>query len=234
MAVAVVLAAGRGERLGDATPKALLPLCGREMLDWSVDAIASLDVIERIVVVLPAGHLHRAPTGTIAVLGGEVRSESVRLGLEAAGDGELVLVHDAARPLATPQLFVRVLAELRDSDADAVVAALPVTDTIKQVADDRRSVVGTLDRAHLWAAQTPQGFRMATLRRVLAQADRATLAAATDDAYLIERAGGTVRVVSGEPTNLKVTTRVDLRVAELLAEQRLAAWRAGGTGEDPR
>jgi 2-C-methyl-D-erythritol 4-phosphate cytidylyltransferase len=221
MAVAVVLAAGRGERLGSQTPKALVPLCGREMLAWSVQAVAGLEVIERIVVVLPAGHLDAAPSGTLAVAGGEVRSESVRLGLEAAGGAsEVVIVHDAARPLATPQLFLRVLEALADDQADAAIAALPVTDTIKQVGADGVTVLATLQRASLWAAQTPQAFRAQTLRRVLGLADRAELAAATDDAWLVERAGGRVRVVQGEPTNIKVTTQVDLRLAELLLAQQ--------------
>ena len=132
-----------------------------------------------------------------------------------------MIVHDAARPLATPQLFDQALRELeRHPDADAVIAAAPVTDTIKEVGGDGRTVSRTLDRARLWAVQTPQVFRRAALERALAQATEEELARATDDAWLIERAGGVVRVLGSDPGNLKITTPDDLRVAELLLSER--------------
>jgi 2-C-methyl-D-erythritol 4-phosphate cytidylyltransferase len=136
-----------------------------------------------------------------------------------------VLVHDAARPLASPELFARALAELRHSGADAVVAATPVSDTIKEVAADGRTVAATLSRSRLWAVQTPQVFRRAALEDALLAASEQHLAAATDDAWLVERAGGTVRVLAGEPDNLKVTTPIDLRVAELLLAGRATVGR---------
>jgi 2-C-methyl-D-erythritol 4-phosphate cytidylyltransferase len=146
-----------------------------------------------------------------------VRSASVRAALQASA-GDPVVVHDAARPLAPPELFTRALAELEAHGCDGVVAAAPVTDTIKEASEDR-TVTRTLERERLWAVQTPQAFRRAALERAL-DVDDAVLAAATDDAWLVERAGGTVRVVPGPRENLKVTTALDLRVAELLLAER--------------
>lgn len=190
------------------------------MLHWSVDALRAVPEIGRIIVALPAGEREAVPDGTVAVAGGPARSESVRKALEAAGDGDPVIVHDAARPLARPELFKRALAELRSSGADAVVAAAPVSDTIKEAAADGHTVVRTLDRARLWAVQTPQVFRRAALANALLQATDDLLRAATDDAWLIERAGGTVRLVASGAGNLKVTTAIDLKVAELLLAER--------------
>jgi 2-C-methyl-D-erythritol 4-phosphate cytidylyltransferase len=222
MAVALIVAAGRGERLGSSRPKALVTLGGRPMLEWSVEALRSVAGIERIVVALPGDALDSAPDGTLAVAGGAVRSASVREALRACPAGDPVLVHDAARPLAPARLFERALAQLERSGADAVVAAAPVSDTIKEVdADDGRTVTRTLERSRLWAVQTPQVFRRAALERALLDAGEETLAAATDDAWLIERAGGRVEVVESSPANLKITTPTDLTLAELLlAEAR--------------
>jgi 2-C-methyl-D-erythritol 4-phosphate cytidylyltransferase len=221
MAVALIVAAGRGERLGSGRPKALIKLAGRPMLEWSVLALRSVAEVERIVVALPANELACAPAGTVAVAGGSVRSQSVREALRACDGGDPVIVHDAARPLAGPELFQRALAELERSGADAVIAAAPVSDTIKETGDDDRTVRRTLDRRHLWAIQTPQVFRRDALERAFAQASVEDLAAATDDAWLVERGGGLVRVTTAGPENIKVTTPIDLRLAELLlAEYR--------------
>jgi 2-C-methyl-D-erythritol 4-phosphate cytidylyltransferase len=223
MAVALIVAAGRGERLGSGRPKALVLLSGKPMLQWSVDALHNVPAVSRIVIALPADALGDAPAGTEAVAGGAVRSESVRSALAATdpGDGP-VIVHDAARPLASAALFERALTELESSGADAVVAAEPVTDTIKRAerGADGRTVAETLDRSTLWAVQTPQVFRRDALERALAGASGELLAEATDDAWLIERAGGTVRIVEADATNLKVTTPTDLHVAELLLAER--------------
>ncbi len=216
MAVALLVAAGRGERLGSERPKALVMLAGKPMLAWSVEAMREVSAIRQIVVALPAGELQHAPAGTVAVAGGEARSQSVRAALGACGSDDAVVVHDAARPLARPELFERALAELDETGSDAVVAAAPVADTIKEVGADARTVTRTLDRSRLWAIQTPQVFRRAALEDALASATEELLAAATDDAWLIEQRGGTVRVVEAPPGNLKVTTAADLRVAELL------------------
>jgi 2-C-methyl-D-erythritol 4-phosphate cytidylyltransferase len=131
-----------------------------------------------------------------------------------------VIVHDAARPLAPPSLFELALADLEASDADAAVAAAAVADTIKELGEGSRTVVRTLDRGRLWAVQTPQVFRRAALERALFDASDELLASATDDAWLIERAGGVVRVVPADPGNLKVTTPTDLLVAETLLSER--------------
>jgi 2-C-methyl-D-erythritol 4-phosphate cytidylyltransferase len=242
VAVALIVAAGLGERLGASRPKALVELAGQPLVQWSVDVLASMPAIERIVVALPAGV--EAPAGTIGVRGGAVRSESVRLALQAAGPGDPVLVHDAARPLLTMELVqatldavqgarpgsdaAEVRGALRSSDGvadngvgdrvDAAIAAAPVTDTIKQ-AGDGGAVTRTLDRAGLWAVQTPQAFRRDVLERALDVPDE-VLAQATDDAWLIERVGGRVVVVLAPAENLKVTTALDLDLAELLLARR--------------
>jgi 2-C-methyl-D-erythritol 4-phosphate cytidylyltransferase len=218
MAVALIVAAGRGERLGSTEPKALVSLAGRPLVEWSVIALQAVPQIERIVVALPPGHLDAAPAGVSAVAGGEVRSQSVLNALGASGDGDPVIVHDAARPLATPELFLRVLNELERSGVDAVIASTPVSDTIKELDADGRAVRRTLDRSRLWAVQTPQVFRRAVLERALTASDE-MLAVATDDAWLVEQAGGTVHVVDAGPRNIKVTTATDLRLAELLVAE---------------
>ncbi len=220
MAVALIVAAGRGERLGSGRPKALVTLCGRPMLEWSVQALRAVAAVTRIVVALPSQELAAAPAGTVAVAGGEQRSHSVREALAASGDGDPVIVHDAARPLAPARLFEHVLEELERHDADGVIAAAPVSDTIKEVSPDGRTVARTLDRTSLWAVQTPQVFRRAALERALA-APADELARATDDAWLVERTGGVVRILGAAPGNLKITTREDLRIAELLLSERL-------------
>jgi 2-C-methyl-D-erythritol 4-phosphate cytidylyltransferase len=209
VAVALVVAAGRGERLGTPVPKAFVNLAGRPMVQWSVTALQAVAAVTEIVVALPPGVA--APAGTIGVPGGSQRSHSVRAALAAAAHDDVVIVHDAARPLVTPALVSACLDAL--ADADAAIAATPVTDTIKECEDGR--VVHTLDRGRLWAVQTPQVFRREALERALAQGD-SVVAAATDDAALVEALGGTVRIVPAPPENLKVTTALDLRVAELL------------------
>jgi 2-C-methyl-D-erythritol 4-phosphate cytidylyltransferase len=216
MAVALVVAAGRGERLGTDRPKAFVMLGGRPMVQWSIDALRAVDEVRRIVVALPPG-VH-APAGTLGVPGGRERSHSVRAALHAAGeDDDVVLVHDAARPLLTPRIVQDCLDALATHDCDAAIAAAPVTDTIKE--SDGEEVVRTLDRANLWAVQTPQVFDRQALERAL-ERDDAELAGATDDASLVERDGGTVRLVPAPRENLKVTTPVDLRLAELLLAAR--------------
>jgi 2-C-methyl-D-erythritol 4-phosphate cytidylyltransferase len=229
MAIALIVAAGSGERLGAGRPKALVQLAGRPMLEWSLQALAATPEIEQVVVALPVGSGLPEVSGerVIGVEGGATRSESVRCALEVAQQGEPVLVHDAARPLLTPAIVRHVLAALAaDVDADAAIAASPVTDTIKRVAD-HGGVLETLDRSSLWAVQTPQVFRRDALERALAQPAE-VLGEATDDAWLIERSGGRVVVASVSAENLKVTTPLDLEIAgELLSR------RARGAASDP-
>jgi 2-C-methyl-D-erythritol 4-phosphate cytidylyltransferase len=222
LAVALIVAAGSGERLGADGPKALVELAGRTLLQRSVDVLLGVPAIKQIVVALPAGA--DAPKGTSGVRGGSVRSESVRLALAAAAAGggrdrDLVLVHDAARPLLTAELARAVIAALEaDQSIDGAIAAAPMTDTVKRVGEDG-VVCETLDRRELWAVQTPQVFRRAALARALDVPDE-VLAQATDDAWLIERSGGRVAVVESSRENLKITTPHDLVVAEMLLASR--------------
>ncbi len=181
------------------------------MIEWSLDALRAAG-IDEIVIALPDGAT--APEGCVGVRGGATRSESVRAALNAAGPGDVV-VHDAARPLVEPDLFRRALAAL--ADADCAIAAAPMTDTVKEAVDG--VVTATLDRSRLWAVQTPQAFRRAALEAALA-VDEAILARATDDAWLVERAGGSVHVVESSPANFKVTTPHDLRVADMILRER--------------
>jgi 2-C-methyl-D-erythritol 4-phosphate cytidylyltransferase len=214
----VIAAAGSGERLGAGGPKAFVELAGRPMLEWSLDAFRAATSIGEIVVAAPPGEDDRvAEHGVVAVAGGEHRSESVANALALCA-GEIVVVHDAARPLVTPGLIDAVVGELAaDAEAAGVIAATPVTDTIKQ-AGDSGQVERTLDRSGLWAVQTPQAFRAEALREALADPD--SLPAASDDAMLVEQRGGSVLIHSTSADNIKVTTPFDLRVAELLLRER--------------
>jgi 2-C-methyl-D-erythritol 4-phosphate cytidylyltransferase len=187
------------------------------MLEWSLDALQAVDAVEAIVVALPPGWEGTLPAGAVGVPGGAHRSLSVLAALHAAA-GDPVIVHDAARPLVRAQEFQAALDELELHGCDAVIAAAPVADTIKQVGADGM-VTGTLDRASLWAVQTPQVFRRAALELALSAPDD-VLARATDDAWLVEQAGGTVRVIALPAENLKVTTPGDLQVAEMALRER--------------
>ena len=194
-----------------------MKLGGRPLLNWSLDALREASYVGEIVIAVPAGHVDELSGGEHAIVaGGESRSESVAAALEAV-DAEIVVVHDAARPLVTAQLVDAVIDDLlEDEAAGAVVAASPVTDTIKEVARGRE-VDRTLDRSSLWAAQTPQAFRAVALRDAFGSTE--LLAQATDDAMLLERIGGRVLVHESPETNIKVTTPLDLRIAELLLEE---------------
>ena len=188
-------------------PKAFVVLAGRPMVEWSVAAIAEAGMDE-LVTVVPPGHP--------GVTGGATRSESVRAGLAALSPHcDTVVVHDAARPLVAPSLFGACVEALED--ADAAVAAARVVDTVREVEDG--VAVRTLDRSRLWAVQTPQAFRRDVLERAL-DVDEAVLAAATDDAWLVERLGGKVAMVEAPAANFKITTPHDLSVAEWLLASR--------------
>lgn len=197
-----------------------MPLAGRPMVEWSIGALRASGAVSSIVIAAPPGHLDELGGAELAVVeGGETRAESVANALAEVGT-ELVVVHDAARPLLTPELIEALLGLLRDDpEAAGAIAATPVTDTIKRAQPGGLVVSSTLDRGCLWAAQTPQAFRVAALREALAAGpDR--LAAATDEAVLVEAAGGRVLILPSPPENLKVTAPLDLRVAELLLSER--------------
>jgi 2-C-methyl-D-erythritol 4-phosphate cytidylyltransferase len=198
---AVVVAAGRGERFG--APKQYERLGDRRVLDWALEAAGAR--ADGVVLVVPPDRAGDPEPGAAAVVaGGSTRSASVRAGLAAVpDDADLVLVHDAARPLAPPEVFDAVLAAVA-AGADGAVPGLPVTDTVKRVAPDG-AVVETLDRHALVAVQTPQAFRAGALR-----AAHAAGGEASDDAALVEAAGGRVVVVPGAPAAAKVTEPGDL------------------------
>jgi 2-C-methyl-D-erythritol 4-phosphate cytidylyltransferase/2-C-methyl-D-erythritol 2,4-cyclodiphosphate synthase len=230
----VVVAAGSGRRFGG--PKQFAALAGRPLVAHAV--VAARSVAAGVVLVLPPDAAERPTEGLgadVVVAGGASRSESVRRGLAAVPPAvDVVLVHDGARPLATASLFRRVLSAVTGADggtgADAVVPALVVADTVKEVEGDR--VVGTLDRTRLVTAQTPQGFRRAAL-----EAAHEAAGDATDDAALVESAGGTVRTVAGEPENRKITTPEDLRAVQSTmqsAVQEPAGGGEWGAGPVPR
>jgi 2-C-methyl-D-erythritol 4-phosphate cytidylyltransferase len=207
----IVVAGGAGVRFGGA--KQFLVLGGRRVVDWAV--LAAGAACEGVILVLPEDQVGRVALDVqpdVVVAGGATRSESVRAGLAQVPDGvEAVIVHDAARPLAHPGLFAAVL-EALEAGVDGAVAAVPIADTMKRV-DVEGAIVETVDRDGLWAVQTPQGFRLDVLR-----AAHAAKAEATDDAGLVEAAGGRVVVVPGDRRNLKVTDPADLDLLEAFVQ----------------
>ena len=210
--VAVVPAAGSGERLGAGIPKAFVDLGGRTMLELAVEGLLGSGVIDHVVVAVPADRVVQT-TGLLGdrasvVEGGPERRDTVRMALDAAGDPEFIVVHDAARPLTPAAQIQRVVAALRDG-MRAVIPVLPVVDTIKAV-DANGVVLGTPERAGLRAVQTPQGFETDLLRRAY---QRAGSFAVTDDASLVENLGIPVHTVVGDPLAFKVTTALDLQLA---------------------
>ena len=215
--VAVVAAAGSGERLGAGVPKAFVPLAGMTLVERAVAGLLESGVVDQVVVAAPVARLDETQrmlgARATVVAGGADRVESVRsaLGSAAIGEPDFVLVHDAARALTPPGLVVRVVEALR-SGYRAVVPALPVVDTIKAV-DANGTVLGTPERAGLRMVQTPQGFAAELLRRAYA-AYQGTGMAFTDDASLVEQVGGQVQIVDGDPLAFKITTRLDAVLAE--------------------
>jgi 2-C-methyl-D-erythritol 4-phosphate cytidylyltransferase len=220
---AVVVAAGSGERLGAEHPKAFVAFGEDPLIASSVAALDDHPAIDGIVLVVPEGWEERATfmaddigagKASIAVAGGATRSDSVAAGVaEVPADAAIILVHDAARPLVPADLIDRVLGGFADG-ADGVIPVLPIDDTVKRI-DAAGRVVETLDRAELRAVQTPQAFLADGFRRAVAAPDRAS---GMDCASLVERAGGTIATVAGDPRTLKITTRVDLERAEELRD----------------
>jgi 2-C-methyl-D-erythritol 4-phosphate cytidylyltransferase len=205
------------------------------MIEWSIDAFRACNSVRSIVVAAPPGHVGDLAGHDLGVVpGGATRAQSVANALEAVGT-EYVAIHDAARPLLTAELVEALVADLdADDKAAGVIAAAPVNDTIKRAesvtsgqssayaTEDRPLAIDrTEDRERLWRAQTPQVFRTDALRDALAAAERPE--EATDEAMLLEAAGGTVLIHPVAEQNLKVTTSLDLRVAELLLAERVRA-----------
>jgi 2-C-methyl-D-erythritol 4-phosphate cytidylyltransferase len=234
---AVVVAAGRGRRLGRPEPKAFVPVGGRPMLAYSLATLRAVDGVGELVVVLPPGEerdlarryqdLLSAYAVSATVGGGEERWQSVAAGLAALGKAsDLVLIQDAARPLVTAELAKAVIEKA--AEVGAAIAAEPLADTLKEVTEDM--LIGrTLDRGRYWRAQTPQVFRRGLITEAYVHAGRLR---PTDDAQLVEALGAPVAIVVSSTPNLKVTTASDLLVAEqLLAERSAQVRRAGGTSE---
>nr|WP_269781619.1 2-C-methyl-D-erythritol 4-phosphate cytidylyltransferase [Nocardia bovistercoris] len=219
----MVPAAGRGVRLGANMPKAFVEVGGRPMVRLAVEGLIASGAVDRIIVMVPADLVESAvallPGSSVSpadavqvVVGGVERTDSVRSGIAAAPDAAYFLVHDAARALTPPRLIAEVVAQLRAGHA-AVVPALPVVDTIKSV-DASGVVTGTPDRAGLRAVQTPQGFAADLLRTAYAAVSSGVRA--TDDAGLVELLGAGVRTVAGDPMAFKITTMMDLTLAETM------------------
>lgn len=246
---AIIVAAGTGTRLGFEVPKAFVDLGGRSLLSYSLRTIAAVAAIEEAVIALPAGMGSRARADIKAAgleipvkltQGGAERQDSVRIALELTSfEAELVVVHDAARPFATPAMFEAALAAA--ARTGGAIVATPLADTLKRIdlddadsdgdaadsdddgADDRaraRIIVATVARAGLWQAQTPQAFRRDLLIRAHQRAVHEGIAA-TDDAHLVELLGAKVEIVEGSALNFKITTAADLHLAELAVTSQL-------------
>jgi len=222
---ALIMAAGRGSRLGGETPKQYLPLAGRPVLNHSVERFrrhADIGLVRCVIGTADGALFDAAGCGAAAAMGGATRQDSVRRGLESLAEAapDLVLIHDAARPLVDEGTIDRVLAALRE--APGAIAALPVVDSLRRAAAGR--VTGTVERDDLWRAQTPQGFRYAAILAAHRAAEGETL---TDDADVAARFGLEVRVVAGSEDNFKITTADDLARAERLLADRLGDVRVG-------
>jgi 2-C-methyl-D-erythritol 4-phosphate cytidylyltransferase len=218
----VVVAAGRGARLGGDTPKQYQPIGGVPMVLRAVRAFTTHPDVAQVALVLPLADAESPPpflrgvagAGLLVVAGGAERADSVAAGLRVLDAAcTIVLVHDAARPFVERGVIDAVIAHARSGEG--AVAALRVSDTLKQAAaEDPTRIDRTVPRDNLWRAQTPQGFPRSVLERAHAAADARS---ATDDAALVERTGLAVRLVPDSPINMKVTTAEDLALAELLA-----------------
>src|SRR3989442_1587056 len=224
--LAIIVAAGRGVRMGAGRPKAFLRLRGLTLLERSIGVFVSPPGVERVVAAVPgpgeAARVLGPPHGKVVLVpGGATRQDSVGAGLQALtpGTDEIILVHDAARPLVSRQVIDTVIAAA--AGYGAAVPVIPPTDTIKQVAPDG-VIEATLPRGRLWLAQTPQGFRGPVLRGAYARATRDGFLG-TDDAALVERTGHRVHMVEGAPRNLKITSPLDLALAEAILAQDMGA-----------
>ena len=233
----LIAAAGSGRRMGAAGNKLLLPLAGRPLLAWTLEAALACGAVRWIGIVgqpvdaeaiaalvaeaCQGSTAQSPPTPVVWIVGGDTRQDSVRRGLAALPkDAEQVLIHDGARCLVEPDLLHRCCEALGEAilAGAGIIAATPVTDTIKEVGEGGR-IRATPDRSLLWAAQTPQGFGVAPLRQAHAKAE-AEGWTVTDDAALFERLGWPVQVLEAPPSNIKVTTPFDLTVAEAVLRTR--------------
>jgi 2-C-methyl-D-erythritol 4-phosphate cytidylyltransferase len=222
---AIIVAAGKGERLGNGVNKQFIPLCDIPVLARTLSAFEQSRSIDRVIIVTReedivtvADIVHEFGFDKVAriVRGGETRQQSAAAGLNAAGDADFIAVHDGARPLVTPECIDRVVEAALEFKS--VAAAVRLKDTVKQT-DENGNVIMTPDRSSLWLVQTPQVFETGLYRRAIEEAT-ASGADYTDDCQLIEYSGGGVRLVEGEYTNIKITTRDDLIMAEAIIRAR--------------
>src|SRR5258707_3469963 len=225
---AIIVAAGSGVRLGRSEPKAFVKIGGRSMLSYSLRVVASIAAIKELVIAVPDGFEAAAraevdPAGVRIPVkitcGGAERQDSVRIALGlTSSESDLVVVHDAARPMVSATIFEACLDAA--ARAGGAIAAIPLADTLKRVVDG--AIAETIARAGLWQAQTPQAFR----REVLVSAHRRAVdqrIAATDDADLVERSGTRVEVVEGSTANIKITTPSDLAIVEAIVAAGVVA-----------
>jgi 2-C-methyl-D-erythritol 4-phosphate cytidylyltransferase/2-C-methyl-D-erythritol 2,4-cyclodiphosphate synthase len=219
---AIIVAAGSGTRLGLETPKAFVPINGATLLSYVLRTIRAVEALDEMVLAVPSGthQLARAEVNAAGLQipvkiteGGRERQDSVRLGLRlTSAESELIVIHDAARPFATPEMFSSCIAAATQSGGSIV--AIPVADTLKQVAHG--TVISTAGRDGLWQAQTPQSFHRELLIKAHERAQREHITV-TDDAHLCEYIGVKLQVVQGSVSNLKITTPDDLRLGEAIA-----------------
>jgi 2-C-methyl-D-erythritol 4-phosphate cytidylyltransferase len=228
---AIIVAAGEGRRIGGEVPKTYLLIAGRPMLLRTLDRFYSASIIGKVILVVAANELSRceellrrdsklADRSWVLQTGGVTRQQSVKRGLESIdADTDIVVIHDGARPLVSPDLISRCIAEVHDKSA--VVVGLPVRDTVKIVSEDRW-VQTTPPRNSLWEIQTPQAFRKDLIVAAHDWAERQGVVEATDDATLVEQMGEPVFVIEGERTNVKITVPEDVWLAEtLIREERV-------------
>jgi len=213
MKIAVIIAAGgSGKRMG--RPKQFLPLAGKAVVEWTIEVFRKIKTVEQIVLAVPEDDLERAKNlGVTVVAGGEERGDSVKNGLKAISpDCDLVIIHDGARPLITPDIIEKAISEAKEYGA--AIVGVPAKDTIKRVGDDL-VIKDTVDRQALWQAQTPQIFKYEIITRAYAKKR-----SATDDAKLVEDLGIKVKMVMGSYENIKITTPEDVVVAEAILRSR--------------
>lgn len=239
MAVAVVVAAGQGKRLGHPTPKAFIDLAGKPVVSWALEAFATSPLISKVALVYPAGFAPDEPllrraigcsthtcaafaevqSEIVCVPGGTERGDSVKAGVDslAQTNFDVVAIHDGARPLVSQTTIQACLEAAQNGEVS--IAAAQITDTVKRVKPTSTLIEETVDRSLLWGAQTPQVFTSSAIRQVL-ELPPAQLAAATDEASLAESIGLAVEVVTSERSNMKVTVPEDLELVELLLKAR--------------
>jgi 2-C-methyl-D-erythritol 4-phosphate cytidylyltransferase len=211
---AIIAAGGSGKRMG--RPKQFLPLLGRAVLEWSLEVFKKIKAIEQIILTVSGDDLERARNlGVLVTEGGAERQDSVANGLKfVSPDCDLVLIHDGARPLITPDIVEKAIAEAGEHGAVAV--GVPVADTIKQVESGQWTVEKTVDRGKLWQAQTPQVFKYEIITRAYKKIKRKV----TDDAQLVEDLGIKVKMIMGSYQNIKITSPEDLLIAEAILRSR--------------